>query len=223
MWLNFAHLDKSSPRPGPCSNMRLIEWRENDSDADSDDDDAGVNGGVWIMRKNLSMANDLRGGDYRRVTEATWLKYVSLYPGSGPTITMIYSYDTKFHDSGYYPTNNGSFKILNPPPPPPLPLLKQGGKITKKKSTPAGVWSPISKKSLVPDVQPVDPSLLSAPEGGISEKVLNSDFVNERQMSINDSDTIRLLSDDELRIASSSQNLEEKDRLKSLSTNFKYL
>jgi hypothetical protein len=77
----------------------------------------------WIVKKYISMANDQRGGDYRRVTEETWNCFLSMYPGSGPAITMIYTYDSKYHDSGYYPTDD--FKILGPPPNPGLKKEKQ--------------------------------------------------------------------------------------------------
>lgn len=62
------------------------------------------------------MTNELRGGDYRRVTKETWDAFVKLYPGSGPAITMVYNYDVKCHSSGYYPTEE--FIIIDPPPNP---------------------------------------------------------------------------------------------------------
>lgn len=121
-WLNFALICPSvadlykkasivrpsenefAPRPGPCCNKRLIEW---DKDKKK-----------WVCKKYLAMANELRGGDYRRVTQETWEAFAKMYPKSGPAITMVFYYDAKLHSDGYYPTEE--FVILDPPVNPPV-------------------------------------------------------------------------------------------------------
>lgn len=98
-WLFYVRNDPNSPRPGPCINNRLLEWKEDIK--------------KWAPRKNLAMAVNMRSGDYRRVSEETWLAFKSLYPGSGPAMTMIYTYEDKYKDNGYYSTSD--WIILDPP------------------------------------------------------------------------------------------------------------
>jgi len=74
-WLQYTRLDKDvSPRPGPCRNDRLIVWNEEVH--------------AFGVRDGLLMASAKWKGDYRRVSVAAWEKFQTLYPGSGPTITM---------------------------------------------------------------------------------------------------------------------------------------
>lgn len=85
-WLHYIHLNKDSPRPGPCKNNRLIIWDEESS--------------KWVGRKGLYMADNSRSGDYRRVSEATWKEYCRRYEGSGPSIRISIRRDAEQQSSG---------------------------------------------------------------------------------------------------------------------------
>jgi hypothetical protein len=111
-WLAHVYYDKESgPAPGPCHNKRLIEWDQE--------------GQCWKGRFGLRMAVSNHAGDYRRVTEECWKKYQSLYPGSGPSITMKYKQAASLN--GFYDTSN--WTIIDPPAAPPVSSFK-----TRKKA-----------------------------------------------------------------------------------------
>ena len=40
-----------------------------------------------MARHDLKLADDARGGDYRKLSEQAWNLYKKFYPKSGPTIT----------------------------------------------------------------------------------------------------------------------------------------
>lgn len=66
-----------APAPGPCSNLRLLEY--------------SLELNRWTGRFGLLQATPNFKGDYRRVSETMWKIIESLYPGSGPPIRMTYS------------------------------------------------------------------------------------------------------------------------------------
>lgn len=114
-WLAHVHYDKeNAPAPGPCRNNRLIEW---------DPEKQGYKGRFGLQ---MSVAN--HAGDYRRVTEECWKKYQSLYPGSGPTITMKFK-RSKENINGFYDTSD--WTILDPPPAPPITVINSRKKAKK--------------------------------------------------------------------------------------------
>jgi len=103
-WLAYVHFDKeNAPAPGPCRNDRLLTW--------------DYLQGKYVARFGLYMAVNDRAGDYRRVTKETWDKYCQLYPGSGPTITMMFN-AKKMDETGMGVYDCSTWNIENPPPPP---------------------------------------------------------------------------------------------------------
>ncbi len=79
-WLQFVRTNADvQPAPGPCYNRRLVMKDPITS--------------KWIPKPNLVCEGQQGIGDYRRVSEETWLAFVQLYPGSGPAIsTQFISY-----------------------------------------------------------------------------------------------------------------------------------
>ena len=121
-WLAYVHLDVyKAPCPGPCRNNRLIEW---DPELKK-----------YTGRFGLQMAVKNRGGDYRRVSKETWLKFKEFYPESGPAITMYFQ-PSALNESGNYDTS--TWTILDPPPPPEDPTVKK-----KKKKKGVGEDTPL--------------------------------------------------------------------------------
>ncbi len=101
-WLAYVHFDTAiAPAPGPCRNDRLLAWSDDEC--------------KYIGRFGLFMAVKNRAGDYRRVSKATWDKFCSFYPGSGPSITMELSKEI-MNETGIYDTSK--WNVVDPPPPP---------------------------------------------------------------------------------------------------------
>lgn len=72
-WLLYAHLNRGvNPNPGRIDNESLLE---------PNSDDTG-----FVPREGLEMARNKKEGDYRRISEAAWIKLCEFYPGSGPAI-----------------------------------------------------------------------------------------------------------------------------------------
>lgn len=81
-WIAYAHIDKEiSPNPGPCFNKRLIEFNEDEN--------------KYVMKSGLLPASKSWTGDYRRITPEAWKAFKSLYPESGPEITVKTSLGNK--------------------------------------------------------------------------------------------------------------------------------
>lgn len=92
-WLAFSHLSAGvSPSPGPCDNLRLLVENHEEK--------------RWEAKPGLVMAAGMRGGDYRRVSRQAWEQFVSLYPGSGPTIIGNFTRDDPAKSHGRYDTSN---------------------------------------------------------------------------------------------------------------------
>jgi hypothetical protein len=76
-WFAYVHYEvDTAPHPGPCRNERLLvpDFKNN----------------VWVPKERLIMSSKKRSGDYRRVSRKTWELYCEFYPGSEPTITMLF-------------------------------------------------------------------------------------------------------------------------------------
>lgn len=126
-WLAYVHLDKqNAPAPGPCNNIRLIEW------------DAVQ--GRWIGRHGLLMSNKNFAGDFRRISRETWQKFKEFYPGSGPTITMDF---TPSMNNGEEPYIGKHFTIVDPPPAPKVVISKS----KKKKALAAAAAAEAAEKA----------------------------------------------------------------------------
>jgi hypothetical protein len=83
-WLMYCHLNKNvNPNPGPCRNECLLVSTDS----------------CWVARPDLVMARKDKEGDYRRISKATWEKFCSLYPGSGPSIRMTFTEVYSLHPS----------------------------------------------------------------------------------------------------------------------------
>jgi hypothetical protein len=95
-WLHYVHLGENYPRPGPCRNDRLVELHVSDNE-DSNE---------WHARQGMQMAVPSRKGDYRRVHPNTWKAIKEVYPGSGPDITMVYTYEERLAETGAYDTSS---------------------------------------------------------------------------------------------------------------------
>jgi hypothetical protein len=72
-WLAHVHFNKTSPAPGPCKNLPLLEVNEENT--------------AFVPKPGLSIATKSNRGDYRLISEAMWKEICKLYPGSGPAIT----------------------------------------------------------------------------------------------------------------------------------------
>jgi hypothetical protein len=109
-WLMYCRLNKNvNPNPGPCRNECLLETNETSTG--------------WVAKEALVMARKDKEGDYRRISKATWDTFCELYPGSGPSIRMIFQDDENHVADGLYDTSGwvidqSKFSAHSAPPPP---------------------------------------------------------------------------------------------------------
>lgn len=112
-WLAYVQFDrKAAPAPGPCNNRRLITYDYSEK--------------RYVGRSGLIMARKDFGGDYRRVSKEVWELFCEYYPGSGPTITMVFELAEK-NEKGFYDTSK--WTILDPPPAPEDATIKKKKKL----------------------------------------------------------------------------------------------
>jgi len=105
-WLRYTKTKRNTPCPGPIQNEHLLQFSVKSSE--------NMEENKWIAREKLQQANSVEGrdgeGHYRRINEAVWEKFVELYPGSGPVVTVS---EAPYHNQNLWTIDTESIKNID--------------------------------------------------------------------------------------------------------------